>query len=191
MKLLHIDSGIQGDLSASRSISAAIVARLTADDPDLEVTYRDLVAAPIDHLLPADLAGTETETIVSGFLAADVVVIGTGLYNFTIPTQLKAWIDRMLLPGRTFRYGAAGPEGLAGDKRVLVALARGGNYAPGNVNASREHAETYLRGVFSFVGVGEPEFIIAEGLAFGEEARTAAIAEAITRAESVSLSRVA
>lgn len=189
MKLLHIDSGIQDDLSASRMISAAIVAKLTTDDPDLEVTYRDLVAAPIGYLLPTDLAGAEADAIVSEFLATDIVVIGTGLYNFTIPTQ--AWIDRILLPGRTFRYGAAGPEGLAGDKRVFVALSRGGNYAPGNVNASREHAETYLRGVLSFIGVAEPDFIIAEGLAYGEEARASAIAGAIRRAESVSLSGAA
>lgn len=191
MKLLHIDSGIQGELSTSRTISAAIVARLVTDHPGIEVTYRDLVAAPLDHLLPADLAGPEADAIVSEFLATHIAVIGTGLYNFTIPTQLKAWIDRILLPGRTFRYGDAGPEGLASDKRVFVALARGGIYSPGNVNASREHAETYLRGVLSFIGVPEPEFIIAEGLARGDEVRTAAVAAAIKRAERVSLPQTA
>lgn len=191
MKLLHIDSSIQGDLSASRAISAAIVARLAAHHPGLDVTHRDLVAAPIGHLLPGDLAGSDTDAIVSEFLAADIVVIGAGLYNFTIPTQLKAWVDRILVPGRTFRYGENGPEGLAGGKHVFVALARGGNYAAGSPSAPLEHAETYLRGVLTFIGIADPEFVIAEGLAYGDEARATAMAAAIDRAERVSLPQAA
>jgi FMN-dependent NADH-azoreductase len=187
MKLLHIDSGIQGEFSASRTLSAAIVARLTGEAPGLAVTRRDLVAEPIGHLLPADLADAETAAIVGEFLAADIVVIGAGLYNFSIPTQLKAWIDRILIPGQTFRYGANGPEGLAGDKRVIVALARGGVYAPGSPAAPLEHAETYLRAVLGFIGVARPEFVIAEGLALGEEARAAALAAALEQAGTVAI----
>jgi FMN-dependent NADH-azoreductase len=184
MKLLHIDSGIQGEQSASRAISAAIVAQLAQDDPSIEVMHRDLVAAPIGHLLPGDLAGEETQAVLGEFLAADIVVIGTGLYNFAIPTQLKAWIDRILIPGQTFRYGANGPEGLAGAKHVFIALARGGVYAPGSPMAALEHAEAYLRTIFGFIGVA-PRFIVAEGLALGEESRAAAIAGALDRAHSV------
>lgn len=185
MKLLHIDSSIQGDLSASRGISMAIVARLVADNPGLTVKHRDLVAAPLDHLLPAHLGGAETAATVDEFLDAEIVVIGAGLYNFTIPTQLKAWIDRILVPGKTFRYGANGPEGLAGDKRVFVALARGGIYTAGTPMAALEHAETYLRTVLGFIGVTAPEFVIAEGLALGEQARADAVAAALDRVEKI------
>jgi FMN-dependent NADH-azoreductase len=98
-------------------------------------------------------------------------VIGAPMYNFTIPSQLKAWIDRILVAGKTFRYGAAGPEGLAGNKRVIIAISRGGLYGPGAPAAVMEHLETYLRGVFAFIGVTNPEFIIAEGLMVGPEQR--------------------
>ena len=109
--------------------------------------------------------------ILDEFLAADTIVIGAPLYNFTVSSQLKAWIDRILIRGRTFRYGDNGPEGLAGGKRVIVGLARGGLYGEGSPFADYEHAETLLRGVFTFIGIPNAEFIIAEGLATGEEAR--------------------
>ena len=104
------------------------------------------------------------------FLAADTIVIGAPMYNFTLPTQLKAWIDRIVVAGKTFRYTANGPEGLAGGKRVIVALARGGIYDEGSPAAALEHLETYLRGVFNFIGI-EPEFVAADGLAIGPEQR--------------------
>jgi FMN-dependent NADH-azoreductase len=190
MKLLHIDSSIQGETSASRTISATIVAQLLEQDPTLAVTYRDLAATPIDHLLPQDLAGAETQAFVDEFLAADIVVIGAGLYNFTIPTQLKAWIDRIVIAGKTFRYGADGVEGLATGKRVFVALARGGVYAPGTPMAAFEHAEAYLRAVLGFIGA-TPEFVVAEGLAFGEDSRNAALTTALDQARSVAAPPVA
>ena len=76
------------------------------------------------------------------------------MYNFTIPSQLKAWIDRILVAGETFRYSEAGPEGLAGGKRVIVAVSRGGHYAPGTPTEPLEHLETYLRAVFGFIVSG-------------------------------------
>lgn len=185
MNLLHIDSGIQGEQSVSRTVSAAIVERLVATDSSIKVTYRDLVDAPIGHLVPTDLAQPETQAIVSEFLTADIVVIGAGLYNFTIPSQLKAWVDRILIPGQTFQYTENGPEGLAGAKKIYVALARGGVYSEGSPFAAFEHAETYLRAVLAFIGITAPEFIVAEGLALGEEPRKAAIAAAIEHAQSV------
>ena len=100
------------------------------------------------------------------------------MYNFGLPTQLKAWIDRLLVPGRTFRYGANGPEGLAGEKRVIVALARGGFYGPGTAQVSAEHVESYLRTVLGFVGVRDPEFVLAEGIASGEHNKSRALASA-------------
>lgn len=145
MKLLHIDSSIQGEASASRAISAAVVERLRAADPGLEVVYRDLIVSPLPHLTLDSFAGLQAKDILEEFQAADVVVIGAALYNFTIASQLKAWIDRILIAGQTFRYGENGPVGLAGGKRVIVALARGGVYGEGSPLAAWEHAETLLR----------------------------------------------
>ena len=191
MKLLHLDSSIQGDASASRAISASVVNTLRAERPDLEIAYRDLAAAPVSHLTLDAFAGAQAQEIMEEFLAADTVVIGAALYNFTIPSQLKAWIDRILVAGRTFRYGENGPEGLAGGKRVIVALARGGLYGPGSPAAAMEHAETYLRGVLAFIGVRDPEFIIAEGLALGDDARKAAVAGALDRSRQLVAGRFA
>ena len=132
------------------------------------------------HLLPAALGigGTpdaSSQAALQEFLEADVVVIGAPMYNFTIPTQLKAWLDRILVAGKTFRYSEKGPEGLAGGKRVIVAVSRGGVYGAGTPAAAAEHAETYLRVVLGFVGITDPEFIIAEGIALGADQRAAAL----------------
>ena len=106
MKLLHIDSAITGEQSVSRKLSAEIVAHLTASTPDIAVTYRDLVAAPLGHLTLGDMpAAGESTSVLDEFLDADTVVIGAPMYNFTVSTQLKAWIDRILIAGKTFRYG--------------------------------------------------------------------------------------
>jgi len=105
------------------------------------------------------------------------VVIGAPMYNFTVPSQLKAWIDRIAIAGKTFHYTANGPEGLVKDKRVIVALARGNFYGEGAPAAPLEHLETYLKGVFNFIGV-EPEFVLAEGLGLSPEHREASLKQA-------------
>jgi len=186
MKLLHIDASILGDNSVSRRVSAAIVERLRASNPDLVVTCRDLSSTPLPHLSapPATLneeGDAEDRAILQEFLEADIVVVGAPMYNFTVPTQLKAWIDRILVAGETFRYGAQGAEGLAGDKRVIIAIARGGVYGAALPSAAAEHAETYLRTVFGFIGIVDPEVIVAEGL-LGPEQREKAVAEALQAA---------
>jgi len=174
MKLLHVDSSIQGDRSASRAVTREVVARWRATVPDLEVTYLDLASLSLPHLsggslLRADPSEAEKDArLLEDFLAADVVVIGAPMYNFTVPTQLKAWLDRVLVAGKTFRYTASGPEGLAGGKRVIVAISRGGIYAQ---NAFGEHVEGYLRDIFAFVGITEVSFVRAEGLAISPESR--------------------
>ena len=175
MTILHIDSSISGENSASRAITGSIVDRLKAADPGAQVIYRDLVASPIPHLtLDAFAANLD----VDEFLAADTVVIGAPMYNFTIPSQLKAWIDRIAIAGKTFRYTETGPEGLVKGKRVIIALARGGFYDLDSPAAAFEHLETYLRGLFNFVGI-EPEFVAADGLNFGPEQRRAGIERAL------------
>jgi len=173
--ILHIDSSISGEQSASRAISRSIVDQLRALNPDAAVIARDLVTQPLPHLT---LDAFADSSVLDEFLAADMIVIGAPMYNFTLPTQLKAWLDRILVAGKTFRYTETGPEGLAKGKRVIVALARGGFYDLGSPASALEHLETYLRGVFSFIGI-EPEFVAADGLAIGPEQREASIKQAL------------
>jgi FMN-dependent NADH-azoreductase len=173
--ILHIDSSITGDASASRTISAKILDRLLAESPQSNVLRRDLVAQPLPHLTLASMNDVE---VLEEFFEADTIVIGAPMYNFTLPTQLKAWLDRILVAGKTFRYTAQGPEGLAAGRRVIIALARGGIYDAGSPAASLEHLETYLRGVFNFIGI-DPEFVAADGLAISPEQRELSIRQAL------------
>jgi FMN-dependent NADH-azoreductase len=173
--ILHIDASINGENSASRAISRSIVDQLKSAQWSEEVVYRDLAARPLPHLTLDAFADT---SVLDEFLAADTVVIGAPMYNFTLPTQLKAWIDRIVIAGRTFRYTETGPEGLARGKRVIVALARGGMYDQGSPAAALEHLETYLRGVFNFIGI-DPEFVAADGLSISPEQRDASVKQAL------------
>jgi len=177
MTILKIDSSITGETSVSRQLTAATLDQLLAQSPGSAVISRDLAAAPLDHFT---LAAFGDSTVVDEFLAADTVVIGAPMYNFGIPSQLKAWIDRITIAGKTFRYTPEGrPEGLAGDKRVIVAISRGGFYDEGN---AMEHVETYLRGVLGFLGI-TPEFVHADGIAVGPEQREAGIANGLAEVE--------
>ncbi|MBB6577714.1 FMN-dependent NADH-azoreductase [Comamonas odontotermitis] len=191
MKLLHIDSSILGTNSVSRQLTAETVKAWVAIHPNTEVEYLDLAVNTPPHLSEDALgfrtgqqATTEaqraqnaiSEQLVSQFLAADVVVVGAPFYNFTIPSQLKAWIDRVLQAGRTFRYTANGPEGLAGDKKVIVVESRGGQYSATEAGRAMEHQETYLQTIFGFIGITDVQFVRAEGLGMGPEARAAGIA---------------
>ena len=194
MNLLHIDSGILGDNSVSRRLSAATVAELKSRHPGLTVTYRDLVASPIAHLTGAHLAAGSIDAsqhdadmrrdlaaaaeALDQFLAADIVVIGAPMYNFSIPSQLKAWIDRLAVAGKTFRYTEKGPEGLAGAKKVFIASSRGGFYGAGTPLAAIDHQENYLRAVFGFFGITDLTFVRAEGVNISADQKAKAIADA-------------
>jgi FMN-dependent NADH-azoreductase len=194
MKLLHIDSSITGGFSASRQLSGQIVRALQKGAPGIEVIRRDLEAEPLPHLNSKMLAGmapdaaADPETraelgrgfaALDEFLKADMVVIGAPMYNFSISSQLKAWIDRLMVAGKTFTYTAEGPKGLAGGKTVIIASSRGGVYAPGSAQAVMDFQETYLRAVLRFMGVEDVTFIRAEGLAIGSEQREAALQQAL------------
>lgn len=194
MKLLHLDSSILGPASASRELSGTIVKALKQAVPGLEVTTRDLAAHPLPHIDGALLAAAaansdvdpktgaaaaESAKVLDEFLTADFVVIGAPMYNFGIPSQLKAWIDRILIAGKTFRYTASGPEGLAGDKKVIVASSRGGFYSPGHAAQPFDFQETYLRAAFRFIGIDDIEIVRAEGLAIGPSKREQAIKSAL------------
>ena len=199
MKLLHIDSSVLGPHSVSRQVSAAVVERLRKANPALDVSYRDLTLTPLAHLSGPHLAAGQGaapeaglqadivagQTALDEFLASDIIVLGAPMYNFTIPSQLKAWIDRILVSGKTFKYGPQGVQGLAGNKRVIVAVSRGGYYGPGTPTAIGEHLETYLRWVFGFIGVANPEFISADGIGVGPEHRERAVAGALKAASSL------
>jgi FMN-dependent NADH-azoreductase len=200
MKLLHIDSSVLGPHSVSRKVSAAIVDRLRQATPGLQIVYRDLTATPLSHLSGSHLAAAQGvpasdatlqqelaagQAVLNEFLAADIAVLGAPMYNFTIPSQLKAWIDRIVVAGKTFKYGAQGAEGLAGNKRVIIAISRGGFYGAGTPAAALEHLETYLRGVFGFIGVANPEFIFADGVQVGPEHREKALASALQAATNL------
>jgi FMN-dependent NADH-azoreductase len=173
--ILHIDSSITGEQSASRAISRSIVDQLRGVGSTAQVVTRDLVSEPLPHLT---LDAFADSSVLDEFLAADTIVIGAPMYNFTLPTQLKAWLDRILVAGKTFRYTENGPEGLAQGRRVVIALARGGFYNAGSPAAALEHLETYLRGVFNFIGI-EPEFVAADGLNLGAEQRETSVKQAL------------
>ena len=193
MNVLHIDSGILGDHSVSRRLTAAIAAQLKSDHPEATIVYRDLVAEPAAHLSGAHLMAANARPedvdaklaaevadgakILEQFLAADTVIIGAPMYNFSLPSQLKAWIDRIAVSGKTFRYTENGPEGLAGGKKIIVVSTRGGHYSEGPA-AAMDHQESYLKVMLGFLGVTDIEFVRAEGLNISADRKQYAIAEA-------------
>ena len=195
MKLLHIDSSILASNSVSRQLTAQIVATWRGSHPSTSVEYLDLAVRGPSHLSADSLgfrqaAGADgftevqqhenaiSEALVAQFLAASVIVIGAPLYNFSIPSQLKAWIDRIAQVGRTFKYTEKGPQGLAGGKTVIVASTRGGVYSTSEGGRAMEHQESYLQTVFGFLGISDIRFVRAEGLAMGEAPKAKAIAAA-------------
>lgn len=200
--ILHVDSSPLGTASVTRQLTASIVEALVKAEPSATVVARDVAANPPDHLTGElmqvvkfrNLEGLNerqreelalTDALVDEFLAADIVVIGAPMYNFSIPTQLKAWIDRLAQAGRTFRYTEKGPEGLAGGKRVIVASGRGGVYSTNPALAGLDHQEAYLRTVLGFFGITDVTFIRAEGIGMGPEAKEKALAGAAKEIEGL------
>ena len=180
MRLLHVDSSVLGQNSASRALTADVVAAEVRRSPGATVVHRDLAADPLGHLSPAHLAAAaagvaeqpdalrhdlaQGQAALEEFLAADVVVVGAPMYNFAVPSQLKAWVDRVCVAGKTFKYTEAGPQGLAGGRRVVIVSTRGGLYGPGSPYAPFDHQEAWLKDVFKFLGVTDVTVVRAEGL---------------------------
>ena len=207
MKLLHIDSSILSDNSVSRLLTAEIVAEWRRNHPGTTVEYLDLAKDAPNHF-GADALGIKlgvqeeptdaqrhenavSETLVTQFLAADVIVVGAPFYNFSIPTQLKAWIDRLAQAGRTFKYTDQGAVGLAGGKTVIVASSRGGIYSSSEAGQAMEHQESYLKVIFGFFGITDVRVVRAEGLAMGDKPKAAALTAARNRISTVARSAVA
>jgi len=195
MKLLQIDSSPLGANSVSRQLTQRIAAEWQATHPGTVVEHLDLAVDAPSHL-NVDSLGFRTgpfaeglsavqkrenevsERLVSQFLAADVIVVGAPMYNFSVPSQLKAWIDRVAQAGRTFKYTEKGPQGLAGGKTVIVASTRGGVYSTNPALAGLDHQESYLQTVFGFFGITDVRFVRAEGVAMGDAAKANALAAA-------------
>ncbi|TRL35586.1 FMN-dependent NADH-azoreductase [Rhizobium straminoryzae] len=194
MKILHIDSSILGASSITRDLTATIIDAMRTRNANVEIEYLDLVEDPISHMDGAVAAGfrpnvkTEfdaaalhekdtSDRLVAQFLASDVIVIGAPMYNFSVPTQLKAWLDRIAQPGKTFKYTETGPIGLADGKRVIIASGRGGFYLEGPL-VQLDFQESYLKAFFGFLGIHDVRFVRAEGASRGEEIRQKGIASA-------------
>jgi FMN-dependent NADH-azoreductase len=197
MNILRIDSSILGEASASRDITGQVVEALLRSNPDATVVRRDLAglsshfdaellearSTPVELRSPrARERVAQAEAVLDEFLAADVVVLGAPMYNFGIPSQLKTWIDLVAVAGKTFRYTEAGPEGLAGDKRVILAATAGGRHAG---RASGVAHIDYLTFLLGFLGITDIELLVAEGLALGEKEREEAMAAALGELEAI------
>jgi FMN-dependent NADH-azoreductase len=198
--VLHINSSVRQNGSLSRQLGGEFVAKWKESNPSGSVVTRDLATSPVPHLTEqmmgayftpaeqrnADQAHTikTSDALVDELLAADTIVIGAPMYNFGITSGLKAWIDHVARAGRTFKYGASGPEGLVTGKKVIVFVASGGVYSEGAA-AGYDHVTTYLRSVLGFLGMTDVTFIVAEGVAMGEEAVTAAIAKSRGQIDAV------
>lgn len=199
--ILHIDSSILGDFSVSRGLTADIVAKEAELHPGATVIRRDLVVDELLHLSPGHIAvfqggapaspelGKDLAlggAYIDELFSADVIVIGAPMYNFSIPSQLKSWVDRVLVAGRTFHYTANGPEGLLPKgKKVFIASTRGGVYTGASPIATLDHQETLLTAALGFIGLSDVTFVRAEGLALGEEVKTSAVAKAKAAIETL------
>jgi FMN-dependent NADH-azoreductase len=191
MKILHLDSSVLGDNSVSKALTAKVAAAWKSAAPHAVVRHRDLGTEAPQHLSPGYFAigatpedqRSESQTselklsdaLIEEFIAADALIIGAPLYNFTIPSGLKAWIDRVVVAGKTFKYSAEGPTGLAGEKKVVIVATSGGKYADTPVDAAHVG---HLKTVLGFVGLKDVTVVRAAGLNMGPESREAALADA-------------
>jgi FMN-dependent NADH-azoreductase len=188
--ILALDSAVTGDASVSKTLVREAVAALTDRTPS-RVIYRDLGAEPVPHLTESTLAGVRgvpataaelearalSDALIAELRAADTIVIGAPMYNFSVATGLRAWFDHVLRAGETFSYGEAGPQGLLSGKRVIVIESRGGAYGEGPAKAI-DFQEPYLRHLLGFIGLTDVTFVQAEKIGYGPEARSAAIVAA-------------
>jgi len=199
MNILHIDASASDSVAShTRRLSHELVERLKAANPDATIVYRDLVANPLPHVdmtirhaWTAENTGdtklaetmSRSKALVDELKAADLVVVGSPMYNFTIPSTLKAWIDHVAIAGQTFSYTAEGPRGLLSGKVYLV-LSSGGIYSEGPF-AAYDHLSTYLTAIFNFLGLLDVEVIRAEGIAYGSEQDQAAMASAAQQIQAI------
>jgi FMN-dependent NADH-azoreductase len=194
--ILHINTSPMGERSVSRQLGVKVLAELQARFPGSTLVTRDLAAKPLPHLSATTLgafftpaeqrtpelvaAAAESDAAIAELKAADIIVIGAPMWNFGIPSALKAWIDHVCRAGQTFKYGANGPEPLIEPgKKVIIVSSRGGVYSAGPMSAM-DFQEDYLRSVLGFIGLRDVSFVRAEGVAMGEAAAKSAMQAAET-----------
>ncbi len=196
--ILVLNSSVSGEASISRLLVADAVTELTQRDPGAKLVFRDLAADPVPHLMPDTVAGVRAQAstpaehaaralsdeLIAELRAADTIVIGAPMYNFSIPTTLRSWFDHVLRAGETFSYSEAGPKGLLSGKKVIVVESRGGLYSEGPAQAI-DFQEPYLRQLLGFIGLTEVTFVRAEKIGYGPDARDQALAD--SRAELAKL----
>ncbi len=194
MQILRIDSSTTGEQSISRRLTEMLTRHFREKHPEASLVTRDLAADPLPHIDPITTAAIRTppethaeavaeaypeqRAVLDEFLASDIVIVGAPMYNFSIPSQLKAWLDRLGVPGATFRYSENGPEGLAGGRKVVVASARGGAYT---TDEMAENQESLLATMFGFIGIEDLAFVRVEKAGFGPEAIEQGLADAQKR----------
>lgn len=202
MNILHLDSGLFNGQSVTRHLTAKLVDKLKLQHSSAQVVYRDLAESAPAHLdanilmaagkEPAEQSDFEKEqvalsaTLLDELFAADIIVVAAPMYNFTIPSQLKAWLDRVLQSGKTFRYTENGAEGLVKGKTVYIASSRGGIYSEGAA-AAMEHQESYLTTALNFIGITDIHIVRAEGVNMGDEPKAKAIAGAEERIKELAV----
>jgi len=200
-RILVLDSAATGDQSVSHKLTDTLVDKLAARKDAIEIVRRDIGADPIPHLTAGTVSAIRTgeaatdagraalalsDALIAELAAADVLVIGAPMYNFGIPSTLKAWFDHVLRARITFRYTEAGPEGLMKGKRAIVVESRAGFYSEGPM-AALDSQEPHLRTLLGFIGIDEVAFVRAEKLAFGPEAAAASLAGANQQLEELAL----
>lgn len=197
--ILQLNNSLFGNEGKSSRLADSFVAQLSQREPGARVIRRDLAQSPIPHLTqeafvaaitaPGERTPAQTQaaaladTLIDELLAADLLVIGLPVYNFNLPSSLKAWFDRVARAGTTFRYTSHGPEGLLHGKKAYVFATSGGQYA----GTPADFQAPYVKHFLAFLGIDDVSFIYAEGLAMGEEASERALSAADDRiAELVS-----
>ena len=194
MNILHLTSSPRGDASYSNRVAAQVIAELQRRAPGSTVATRDLARDPLPHIdddfvvATRSATGPQTEAqrlrlaqsdaLVDELLAADMVVIAAPMINFTIPSNLKTWIDYVARAGRTFSYSDKGPQGLVTDKQVILVVARGGVYSD---KPAFDFQVPYLKNVLGFLGMTDVEVLDVEGTAFGPEVAEKAVAAATAK----------
>lgn len=188
MKILHIDSSILASASVSRQLSQALVSQLQQKYPAAQVDYLDLAQTEIAHLTQDILMGKNPqqaalgEQLLQQYLNADIVVVGAAMYNFGLSSNLKAWVDRISVAGRSFKYTEQGPVGLADVKTAYIVSSRGGVYGE---DSPVDFQESFLNTIFNFTGVKDIQVIRAEGVAMGDSVKQQAIDQALAQIQAV------
>lgn len=194
--ILHISSSSNLSTSVTRQIGSIVVNELEVFHSAIKIIERDLVKNPVPHINPEFLDSMFSDKkerpellmsnqLIDELLASDIIVIEAPMYNFGIPSVLKAWIDHIARSGKTFKYTASGSEGLAIDKKAILILGRGGIYSEG-ANKALDYQESYLRSILGFIGITYVESVVIEGVAMGAEIASAALENAKKQAFDVS-----